>query len=1517
MTTDGAAPQQGGNGGGGRERGRGSGGRGRGRGSRGRGNRGSGPKENSKTTTDDDSKPKSSGGNEPPKNNPKPNPQSVGGGGGGKNRRRNNQNKGKKSDAQTQRPQKEAQPSTGISEGEKKWIEEEKIREEEAERERKRLEKEETAKQALMEARDAAQKDLNSKFRAAVDVLKEVTVAVASHKESRKAFSPEELSASRKAFEACKKNLKSDLKKCTTFVKKIKTGGAWSMKPTDIVKDVSTLNLSRYVEEVVASILESKLKLTDLPVALALCKAMHERYTTFLPSLLPGLWSTIQSKPTEETGKLRRVYVRLVTEFVLNGISSETKQLTKLITDVSGGKDGSYNVTDAHVVLAFVKSAGFEMLDTTPTSIRINSKTIRDELTKTGKEHDRSLGVDPNAPILVDNDLALQGSSVVQDMEELIKERAIPPEVSKVFFAHCKGAYGTLCKSLVTTDAKLKKMEKRCEQDRLLAGTLSESREKGLQDARKLRETLWKSVETMSDTLDLPMPQLEEQVDDDTGGGTGVELWTKGGDDEEGINYGPFDDEETRAFYCDIPDFLTTVPPALLGLSEDEIDKRKAENLVKYGSDFGAENTLEVGGTDEVAPSSEAELEAAEMGEDANAEGQEEQADVSDETKDTPHFKLMVLLEQELPECNRREKIDELSEKFCTNHGSSKNSRKRLSQTLFLVPRTRLDLLPYYSRMATTLSRVWWDIGASLLVELEQQFHGQAKFKKNQNIESRLRTARYIGELTKFRLAPPIIALRCLRRCLDDLTGGNVDVACGLLETCGRYLYRLPHTNEKLTELMEIMVRLSKAKVCYTRGTSLDVFRFIWLIGFCFLQRLDERSLALINTAIYSVKPPASGPKKQAKVYPPLEGYLRHLLLVSLEPSEASINSVAKQLFRFPWDDPGVQCSDLVCRIMIKACRVGRHRSIYAVANVASKLRRQKPEFFARFLDLVIEELRWSLEHPAFKDQQRTLATARLLGELFRASVAPAPLIFQQLYLFINFGHEIPPTLKEASRAIVEDTGPVYNSASGVSQPIKEDEEMEDQELETKEEGQQAVAVSPHSKNDPRVPSILDPPNSIFRIKLVCALLEVAAKGLVTKNNLSKVAAFLTAFQRYLFTKAILPTEVEFALLDTFDILDSEWRNVAKDPKKKAKEDNDAAEGFPRYTTWLLAHNAAVANEEAEALSEARSLARLTAQAGNGEIDGEANTVASDSYNDEEYGIDDDEDYDSGDAMSLSADDSQDDDSDHISGDDDVPIERLNNPDGSPASVTGDGDSTDEDEDDDDEEETDDSDDASDEDFDEDAYMQQLEAEAFEAELRRLTMDALEKGKSGLRGGQVSDSMPSGSQFLKKKQADVLESEGPTVALGGKEGISFSLLKKGNKGKMEAKQFYVPKDTNLAAVATKQDDEAARERDMIKARVLQYEADSAEAEAAGGSLYLEQTKLTVIRNRPLSMDEIDKNFGTSGGNLQNPPGRRTAGGAHGQGGRPLTYVQGARGRGPTGGRGGRGRGGSSSGRGLV
>ena len=77
---------------------------------------------------------------------------------------------------------------------------------------------------------------------------------------------------------------------------------------------------------------------------------------------------------------------------------------------------------------------------------------------------------------------------------------------------------------------------------------------------------------------------------------------------------------------------------------------------------------------------------------------------------------------------------------------------------------------------------------------------------------------------------------------------------------------------------------------------------------------------------------------------------------------------------------------------------------------------------------------------------------------------------------------------------------------------------------------------------------------------------------------------------------------------------------------------------------------------------------------------------------------------------------------------------------------------------------------------------------------------------------------------------------------------------------IDSRTVYVPKDTNLARRAHKHDDAAAKERDILKARVLEYEAASADA---GGNVYLDETKLQTNRNRKLTVEVLDKNFGKS------------------------------------------------------
>lgn len=47
---------------------------------------------------------------------------------------------------------------------------------------------------------------------------------------------------------------------------------------------------------------------------------------------------------------------------------------------------------------------------------------------------------------------------------------------------------------------------------------------------------------------------------------------------------------------------------------------------------------------------------------------------------------------------------------------------------------------------------------------------------------------------------------------LDDFTHHNVDTACALLETAGRFLYRLPETHTRMANMAEVsLCRLSDA----------------------------------------------------------------------------------------------------------------------------------------------------------------------------------------------------------------------------------------------------------------------------------------------------------------------------------------------------------------------------------------------------------------------------------------------------------------------------------------------------------------------------------------------------------------------------------------------------------------------------------------------------------------------------------------------------------------------------------
>eukprot|EP00252_Welwitschia_mirabilis_P015911 TRINITY_DN352_c0_g1_i2.p1 TRINITY_DN352_c0_g1~~TRINITY_DN352_c0_g1_i2.p1 ORF type:complete len:706 (-),score=145.51 TRINITY_DN352_c0_g1_i2:279-2270(-) len=278
--------------------------------------------------------------------------------------------------------------------------------------------------------------------------------------------------------------------------------------------------------------------------------------------------------------------------------------------------------------------------------------------------------------------------------------------------------------------------------------------------------------------------------------------------------------------------------------------------------------------------------------------------------------------------------------------------------------------------MVATLSTCMKDVPSMLLQLLEDEFNFLLNKKDQMNIETKIKNIRFIGELAKFKIAPPGFVFTCLKACLDDFTHHNIDVACNLLETCGRFLYRSPETTIRMTNMLEIMMRLKNVK------------------------NLDARHSTLVENAYYLCKPPEKS-ARVAKVRPPLHQYIRKLLFSDLD--RQSIEHVSRQLRKLPWSE----CEDYILKCVMKVHK-GRYSQVHIIASLTAWLSRHQESFGVAVVDEVLEEIRQGLEMNDYGMQQRRIAHMRFLGELYNYRLVDTSVIFETLYLVLFFGHDTP-----------------------------------------------------------------------------------------------------------------------------------------------------------------------------------------------------------------------------------------------------------------------------------------------------------------------------------------------------------------------------------------------------------------------------------------------------------------------------------------------------------------------------
>ncbi|KAI9278600.1 armadillo-type protein [Phascolomyces articulosus] len=942
------------------------------------------------------------------------------------------------------------------------------------------------------------------------------------------------------------KNLDSNIKKNTTFIKKCKTSLA-ADSTQQLLNDIKKLSLEKYISEVVGAVLEGMLKCkstTDIAACVEVISALHQRFPeTFTLLLTYNLAKALQlptrqhlasltqeQRDKEESTRIsrQRTYLRISVELwladVLRNVEDGIPSLASTsLEGVESQRDG---------VAGFVGSSS-------STSLKSRKKDNERE-EKNGKKPTESnfvyhalkgllsndlehnvhlpiaasflknygqeiLGIVPRkqraaaASQQSENDTHQEDATAVTSGTTVVAEAdsVVTPEYRALLKELFVDYYHSVEKHLVKEHKTIKKLDHRNREILYTRGELPDEIKQDYEKSSKSYEKLLNNTQTLADALDLEMPELPEEE-----GVTRVSIVSAGAahafsetkvkkkEYDESLANGIWEDEDARKFYEDLPDlhvlvpgvFLEPNPSKKLDGSGNETQNEKEESEEKVSSSTTATTTT----TEEKSvPSSppatsspttllsqeplDLQVENGENEESENINGgkgdDEEDVDASelvdqalnaDKDEEGNANSMPSQLAQldgliaRLPTLGNRDLIDSAAVEFC--YVNSKNARKRLVKALLNVPRQRVDLLPYYSRLIAILSQYFSDISEMVLAALDHEFKGLQKKKTQDLSESRVKNIRFLSELTKFRVTPAHTIFHVFKIALDDFTHQNIDIVCNLLETCGRFLLKSTETSVRMNNMLEVVMRKKN------------------------VQHMDNRQMLMIENAYYQANPPdrtAIIEKKRS----PMELYVRKLIYGDL--NKKSLDRILKQLRKLHWEEEDI--FKMVLKIFQKVWKI-KYSNIHLLAILASGLHRHHSDFGVQLIDSVVEEIRIGLEQNIFKHNQRRIAVVKYLGELYNYRLIDSPLIFDTLYTIVTLGHEF-------------------------GRPARE-------------------RFCP-----------MDAPNDFFRIRLCCTLLDTCGMCFDRGSSKRKLDHFLTFFQMYIFTKAKPPMDVDFMVSDTLEML--------------------------------------------------------------------------------------------------------------------------------------------------------------------------------------------------------------------------------------------------------------------------------------------------------------------------------------------------------------------------------------------
>merc|ERR1719234_1569939 len=286
--------------------------------------------------------------------------------------------------------------------------------------------------------------------------------------------------------------LDSSLKKNTAFIKKCKTFSEG--QKTALTKEMSGLNLTKYIGEVSSALVETKLKMSDITAMVEFCSALHQRYTEFSTCLLENWTKVLSMKKDERVSNpsKMRVDLRLYSELVSVSVFSLKLGLpllgNVLTTLVAQDKESLANTS---ILISFRKHCGDDYAGLTPYLI-----------SKAASAH----GLKPPVPTL----LSPQKQAGVRN---ILTEYL-----------------GRLVTTLLNTHKELNMVERGNRRQMMTRGEVGQEAKERATRLKEEMEKLKSNTEQMSEAMGeamVELPKLETEKDDEEDLGEAINLSTR------------------------------------------------------------------------------------------------------------------------------------------------------------------------------------------------------------------------------------------------------------------------------------------------------------------------------------------------------------------------------------------------------------------------------------------------------------------------------------------------------------------------------------------------------------------------------------------------------------------------------------------------------------------------------------------------------------------------------------------------------------------------------------------------------------------------------------------------------------------------------------------------------------------------------------------------------------------------------------------------------------------------------